>query len=170
MVIFLYNDFLLIDLNLNIINRNNEIIKLKDIDNLEKNNIFIKIINNNYSSDDLECFFIYKKTWLEKEPLEENKLTINSRNNNYIYIKILFFLLFMSIFKNERIFNYFIENKEDINAYIIKYFETNQDIICNLTPYFRQIIILPIVDSSDIFFKKYLKYKNKYIQFKNKLN
>jgi hypothetical protein len=44
----------------------------------------------------------------------------------------------------------------------------NKEIICNLTPHFRHKIILPMLGGSEIFFKKYLKYKNKYIKIKNK--
>jgi len=147
---FLYNDFILLDLNLIKININKDIINLEQIKNLKKNNIFIKIINNNFTDDELDCFLL--------------------DDNNIIYIKILIFLIKKNIILNDKIYNFYNNHKEIIKSNSERFFNTpkNQDIICNLTPYFRHKIILPIFGGSDIFFKKYLKYKNKYIQLKNK--
>jgi len=149
MVTYLYNDFLMFDLNLYIINPSKRnLLNREEIKYLEENNMFIKIINNNYNEDYISCF-----------------LDIN----NFIYIKILFFRIYDKKFKNNRIISYYTENKSIINSNFDIYFNTpeNINVICYLTPHFRKMIVLPQIGGSNKFFKKYLKYKNKYIQLKN---
>lgn len=105
MIIYLYNDFPMIDLNLNIINSNKkDLINFKEIEYLEKNNIFIKIINNNY--EDIEQISCFLKQF---------------ENNYFIYLKILFFRVIYFGLKNQIIYNYYIENREVIK-YRIKHF------------------------------------------------
>ena len=150
MVTYLYNDFLMFDLNLFIINPSKkDLFNLEEIQYLEKNNMFIKIINNNYEEDYLNCFLDV---------------------NNFIYIKILYFRIVEDKFKNDKISNYFNENKQIIADNFIHYFNTpeNLNVRCNLAPNIRKKIVLSHIGGSNKFFKKYLKYKNKYIQLKNK--
>jgi hypothetical protein len=152
MVTYLYNDFLMFDLNLYIINpKKIGLLKKEEIKNLEENNMFIKIINNDYNEEYLNCFL---------------------NVDNYMYIKILAFMMLNQDLKNDKIFKYYHDNKSVINQNIKKYFDTheNKSIISNLEPHFRKEIILSTSKGGyDTFFKKYLKYKNKYIQLKNKL-
>jgi len=149
---YLYNEFVLLDLNLIKINSNKQINNIKDIEKL-KNNIFIKIINNNFTDDELDCFLFDEK--------------------NTIYIKILLFLLFFQkkdININDKFFEFYNHHKEIIFSETEAYFlrPKNQKIICNLTPYFREFIDISMYGGSNLFYKKYLKYKNKYIKIKNK--
>ena len=125
-----------------------DLINLEEIKYLEENNMFIKIINNNYNEDYLSCYLDV---------------------NNYIYIKILFFRIYKNKFKNDRINSYYNTNKIIINQKLVAYFNTleNINVISNITPHIRKIIVLPQFGASNKFFKKYLKYKNKYIQLKN---
>ena len=144
---YLYNDFVLLDLDLLIINK----LEFRENDKyeyLKKNNIFIKIINNNYTEDELECFL--------------------SNDENILYIIILIFLINISVFSNNKIYNYYIENSVKIKLFLSEYFNTsiNQKVICNLSPYFRQNIFSPMIGGNNFLYKKYLKYKYKYIQLK----
>ena len=91
-----------------------------------------------------------------------------SNDENILYIIILIFLINISEFSNNKIYNYYIENSEKIKLFLSDYFNTskNQKVICNLSSYFRQNIFSPMIGGNNFFYKKYLKYKYKYIQLK----
>jgi len=148
---YIYNDYALLEKNLLIINKF-ELVENDNLKFLKDNNIFIKILNNNYTENELECFL--------------------SNDENIIYIIILIFLINLSLFNSNKIYDYYIQNTEKITSFLSDYFNTstNKTVICNLEPHLRQKIIINILDGGfdNFFFKKYLKYKNKYIQLKNK--
>jgi len=147
---YIYNDYALLEKNLLIINKF-ELVENDNLKFLKDNNIFIKILNNNYNDCELQSFL--------------------SNDENIIYIIILIFLINLSLFNSNKIYDYYIQNTEKITSFLSDYFNTsiNRTVICNLEPHLRQNIILQSSNHANSFLNKYLKYKNKYIKLKNKI-
>jgi hypothetical protein len=156
MVTYLYDDFLMYDLNLNIIN-NKLSDKYRNIvkeDELE-NNIFVKIITNNYT----QVEFNKLKSYLDIDILNPQIKIDQDIVSYYLSVFILYMILYNN-FKENNIIDKII-NSEKFNISFNKILDTLDftkidDIIRNIQPM--------------SFHKKYLKYKAKYLNLKNKLS
>ena len=156
MVTYLYDDFLMYDLNLNIINN-----KLSDKyrnrvkeDELE-NNIFVKIITNNYT----QVEFHILKLNLDIDILNPQAKIDQNIVSYYLSVFILYIIL-CNNHKENNIINTLI-NSEKFKKSFNKILDTLDftkidDIIRKIQPI--------------SFHKKYLKYKTKYLKLKNKLS
>jgi hypothetical protein len=171
MVVYLYNDFLMFDLNFNIIN-----VKLighlnpKKIKELEENK-YVKIITNNYTSEEIDSYYTeFKNSWV----------THSVPHQSYIFSFLISYYLLTLFgiindldrlqarlpenlvkYKNVHHAFHFIRNQKLLD-YLIKiqniYFTKYDHLIRNE---------LPIDDAAK---KKYLKYKAKYLNLKKFIN
>jgi hypothetical protein len=172
MVFFLYNDFLIYDMNLEIINTHkNDLEDLKIKEELEKN-ILVKIIMNNYSECDFNIFeesLKINKEYLltikdNKEILDNYLLNISV---NYLYLLILFFRIQYSKIYNiydEKIINLLNKDRDLFILMLEAYLEINEKKKENYYKLLRNKIIL-----KSSYEKKYFKYKLKYLKLKNNL-
>jgi len=146
-VSYLYNDFLMYDLNINIINQN----LLKTITNKQKvkeleDSIFTKLITYNYTPDDFKT-------------LEDN-LKIEPFNENTISYYLSAFILYYRFAVNNL-------NDNQIGSLLI-YFDKYLDKIFNTLKFDNHNELIRKIQTID-FHKKYLKYKTKYLNLKNNL-
>jgi hypothetical protein len=148
MVFYLYDDFLMYDLNINIINLKKialrNILKEKELEN----NIFVKVITNNFTKDDFKL-------------LMDNLSIGASSENSYCLSALIFF--------------YRVMNNESWNDYYYYplwiYFQDNlarniDTLDLNKHNDLIRKIIKKDAFKKDAFKKKYLKYKAKYLNLK----
>ena len=146
MVLYLYDDFLMYDLNINIINFKK--INLRNI-NKEKeleDNIFVKIITNNFTQDDFKL-------------LMDNLNIVKTLENSYCLSALIFF--------------YRVMNKESWNDYFYNplwlYLKDNLAKNIDTLDLNKHNDLIRNVINIEAFRKKYLKYKAKYLNLKKNL-
>jgi len=159
MVTYLYDNFLMYDLNLNIIN-NKLSDKYRNIvkeDELE-NNIFVKIITNNYTQVELNTL----KEYLEIDILNPQAKIDQNIISYYLSVFILYMILYNNFKENdiiERIFN-----SHKFKSSLEKILQTLD--YTKIDDVIRKIVPIQKLTS---FNKKYLKYKIKYLNLKKML-
>jgi len=170
MVYFLYNDFLLYDMNLDIINKH-KLYLWDENDEVElKKNILVKIITKNYDESDFNIFKESLKINMEyilsiKD--DENILTnyLFNISVNYLYLLILLFRKeYSKIYNNynEKIVNLYNEYKDKFYQFIKINISYNEEKNTNYNELLRKQI-----NPKESFQTKYLKYKYKYLKLKN---
>jgi len=184
MVYFLYNDFIMYDMNLDIINKQKLDLWDQEVEKKLKKNILVKIITKNYDKCDFDILEEGLKINLEyiiinfnNKNIMENYLNVISIN--YLYLLILFFRKEYSKINNnydEKIINLCNEYYEKKYVYMDRESSSIffKDIL--LSPEFNKFIInnkelfRKQINPKGSFQKKYLKYKYKYLKLKNNLS
>ena len=151
MVPYLYDTFLIYDLSLNIINRNLLKYRNEDKENELYDNKYAKLISNNSTISDLGKIIPELISW---QKTDHSTLQGNTLQGNALVIVILYYLSDTN--KQSRIENGF---NIAIN-YIEKYLDLNKH-----DEYIRKIIESDKMDGGNSY-KKYLKYKAKYLNLK----
>ena len=184
MVYFLYNDFIMYDMDLDIINKQKLYLWDKEAEKKLKKNILVKIITKNYDKFDFDILEEgLKINWEYIKINSENKNMISNHiyiiSINYLYLFILFFRKNYSKINNnydEKIINlcneynkkeYVFVDREPISISFkdMLISEEFEKFIINNKELFRKQINL-----KSSFQKKYLKYKFKYLKLKNNLS
>ena len=149
MVVYLYDTFLMFDLNFNIINfeliihKNDS--KIKEL----KENKFVKIITNNCTSEEIEGYII--------------DFSRNRENKSYIFSFLISYYLFTLLGiadKNEKYSKVIHVHNRILNP---------QNIITDAAELNKHNHLIRNVIRSDKSKRKYLKYKTKYLKLKNNL-
>jgi TPR repeat protein len=150
MIIYLYDDFVMYDLNLKIINEQKIVLCNNDQEQILENNIFVKILSNVYTSEEFDDF----------------SSNIKIKNNYYLYLLILYFRILLKKLDKISIINLFISNLDYIRNNLLLHLR-NLDLEDNYKKLIR----------NNIEFKRDIQYtiKNDYLIqkiciFKNKAN
>jgi len=170
MVYFLFNDFLMYDMDLEVINKH-KLYLWDENDEVElKKNILVKIITKNYDESDFNIFKESLKINMEyiQSIKDDENILMNYLYNisvNYLYLLILLFRKeYSKIYNNynEKIVNLYNEYKDKFNKLIIINISYNEEKNKNYNELLRKEIKL-----KQSFQTKYLKYKYKYLKLKN---
>ena len=145
MVFYLYNDFLMYDLNLNILNQNKKSHHIDDKVTELEDNLFVKIITNNFSVDDFKLFELN---------LICNEVKSENVTGSYLSA-LIYFYRFMD--QMEWSPNYLI---------LMGYLISNLHEIINTLNFDNHNNLIRNVQTLENLQRKYLKYKTKYLNLK----
>ena len=148
MIIYLYDDFVMYDINFKVINVHKIDLCDNDQEEILKNNIFVKILSNNYTREEFNDF----------------SSNIKLKNNYYLYLLILYFRIIINKLDNILIINLFYLNQVFINQNLSLYFnfsrlEVNYDSLIRNNMRFQRDIQYTI--KNDYLMQKICIFKHK---------